>query len=655
MAGIFLLLAFMNDKDFIYQLEQFADVKILRYRVPEFETLSLKKKLYIYYLSEAALSGRDIIWDQNYVLNLEVRRVLEHIYKFYQGDKEGQEFKALTIFLKRVWLSNGIHHHYSMDKIAPEFSEIEFKELLADCLPLLEITEDRLSAISQVLFDVDKDSKRVSLDCSSDLLLDSANNYYQGVGQEEAEAFYGAKVQDNDEEPIAWGSNSTLVKENGELKELVWSTNGRYGAAIRQIVHWLEKAKGVAENSEQEELLGLLISFYNSGDLKLFDQFNIKWVDELAGDIDFINGFIEVYGDALGIKASWEAVVQLKDEKATKRAEIISRNAQWFEDNSPTDKRFKKDEVKGVSARVVNVVMLGGDCHPATPIGINLPNAEWIREKYGSKSVTIENITHAYHMASLKGGMLDEFVLNDDEKERAKLYGYQSGNLHTDLHECLGHGSGRLLPGVSADALKNYGSTIEEARADLFALYYMYDPKMVELGLLPNLEAAKSEYDGFIRNGLLTQLVRIELGKDLEESHMRNRQLIAMWVYEKGFSEKVIEKQEVDKKHYFVINDYARLRELFGELLCEVQRIKSEGDFDAAQKLVEHYGVKIDAKLHNEVLERYKQLGLAPYAGFVNPKYVPLVGDGDIVDITVEYVDSFAEQMLHYSEVYSYL
>lgn len=645
----------MNNTEFKYQLEQFADIKILRYQVPHFADLPLRQKKLLYFLGQAALSGRDIIWDQNYKYNLKVRQLLEHIYIHFQGDKSSNLFQSFSVYLKRLWLSNGIHHHYSMDKIMPEFSTQEFSKLLEKCNNLPFSTEE-INQLQKIIFNPEIDSKRVSLDTDSDLIQSSANNYYQNITQKEAEKFYAEKPQDNPQTPVSWGANSTLVKQDGVISEQTWSANGKYGEAIQQIIVWLEKALEVAENEKQKQLILLLIEFYETGDLKLFDQFNIYWVTELDGDIDFINGFIEVYGDALGIKASWEAVVQLKDNEATKRTQVISDNAQWFEDNSPVDSRFKKSEVKGVSARVINATILGGDCHPATPIGINLPNAEWIREKYGSKSVTIENITHAYHMSSLKGGMLDEFAFSKEEKERAKDYGYQSGNLHTDLHECLGHGSGKLLPNVSTEALKNYGSTIEEARADLFALYYMIDPKIIELGLLPNADAAKSEYDNYIRNGLITQLVRIESGKNLEESHMRNRQLIAQWTYIHGKNEKIIEKKNVNGKTYFIINDYQKLRTLFGELLAEVQRIKSEGDFDAAKSLVEGYGVKVDSELHSEIISRYQKLNLAPYAGFVNPNYkVVLDQDKNVIDIEIEYVDSFAEQMLHYSKDYSFL
>ncbi|MCL3778975.1 dihydrofolate reductase [Prolixibacteraceae bacterium JC049] len=646
----------MNNTEFKYQLEQFADIKILRYRVPHFEELPLQQKKLLYFLGEAALCGRDIIWDQNYKHNLKIRQLFEHILINYTGDKNNKPYSALAVFLKRIWLSNGIHHHYSMDKLTPEFTESNLLALMKQCQSEAPISETELKEIMPVIFNPGIDNKRVSLDTSSDLIKSSANNYYQNISQKEVEEFYNSKEQKNPSTPISWGANSTLIKEGETITEQIWHSNGKYGAAIKQIVFWLKKALDVAENTKQEDLLKLLIQFYETGDLQLFDQFNILWVSELDADIDFINGFIEVYGDAMGIKASWEAVVQLKDEEATKRTETISKNAQWFEDHSPVDKRFKKSEVKGVSARVINATILGGDCHPATPIGINLPNAEWIREQYGSKSVTIENITHAYHMASLKGGMLDEFAYSEEEKERAKQYGYDSGNLHTDLHECLGHGSGKLLPDVSTEALKNYGSTIEEARADLFALYYMIDPKIVELGLLPNEDAAKSEYDNYIRNGLMTQLVRIEPEKNLEESHMRNRQLIAKWAYENGKTENIIERVSENNKTYFVIRDYHKLRNLFGQLLAEVQRIKSEGDFNAAQELVETYGVKIEPALHSEVLERYKKLNLAPYAGFVNPQYTPVFDkDNNITDIKIEYVDSFASQMLHYSSNYSFL
>lgn len=648
-------------ESFIYQTEQFADIKILRYQVPGFEELSLQQKELIYYLAEAARCGRDILFDQNNKHNLSIRRTLEAIVKSYDGDKECDQFKAFMVYTKRVWFSNGIHHHYSMDKFLPEFDEEYFGELLAntnpDLLPLQkgEDIVDLMTRLLPVIFEADVDAKRVVLNPDLDLIADSANNYYEGVSQQEVEDFYANADKGDVERPLSIGLNSKLIKENGQLEEKVWKLGGMYTDAIEKIVYWLEKALPVADSKLQKESLIKLIDFYRTGDLKTFDEYSILWVKDLDAHVDVVNGFIEVYGDALAFKASWESVVNFKDIEATKRTEIISNHAQWFEDHSPVDQRFKKDEVKGVSAKVITVAMLGGDCHPATPIGINLPNAEWIRKEHGSKSVTIDNITNAYHQASLSSGMLDEFAYSPEEISRAKEHGHLGGNLHTDLHECLGHGSGQLLPGIGMDALKNYHSTLEEARADLFALYYMMDEKMVEIGLMPNLEVAKAEYDTYIRNGLLTQLTRIELGKDIEESHMRNRQLIAKWVFEKGASQKIIERKQKDEKTYFVVNDYLKLRNLFGELLAEVQRIKSEGDFEAGKAMVENYGVKVNEEIHKEVLVRFQKLNLAAYAGFINPDYEPVFKDGKIVDVEITYPMDFAEQMLLYSEKYSFL
>ncbi|WP_321317429.1 dipeptidyl-peptidase 3 family protein [Labilibaculum sp.] len=646
---------------FQYQTEQFADIKILRYQVPGFENLTLGQKELIYYLAEAARCGRDILFDQNNKNNLSIRRTLEAIAKSYDGDRESNEFKSFLVYTKRVWFSNGIHHHYSMDKFMPEFSEEYFGELLSntnyELLPLLE-GEDVVGLLTRlvpVLFDEDVDAKRVVLNPELDLIKDSANNYYEGVCEKEAEDFYAKMEKGDPEKPVSAGLNSKLVKENGELIEKIWKIGGMYSEAIEKIVFWLEKAIPVADSELQRESLVKLVEFYKTGDLKTFDEYSILWVKDLDAHVDVVNGFIEVYGDALAIKASWESIVNFKDIEATKRAVIISDNAQWFEDHSPIDERFKKKEVKGVSAKVITVAMLGGDCHPATPIGVNLPNAEWIRKEHGSKSVTIDNITHTYHQSSLKSGMIDEFAYSKEEVVRAKEHGYLGGNLHTDLHECLGHGSGQLLPGVGMDALKNYHSTLEEARADLFALYYMMDPKMVDLGLMPSLEVAKAEYDGYIRNGLITQLTRVELGKEIEESHMRNRQLIAKWVYEKGESDRVIEKIHEEGKSYFIVNDYQKLRLLFGDLLGEVQRIKSEGDFKAGKLLVEDYAVKVDTELHKEVKERFEKLNLAAYAGFINPDYHPVYEEGKIVDVRISYPMDFMQQMLEYGERYSFL
>ena len=648
-------------EQFIYQTEQFADIKILRYQVPGFENLSLEQKELIYYLSEAAHCGRDILFDQNNKYNLTIRRTLEAILLSYDGDRDSEDFKNFEIYTKRIWFSNGIHHHYSMDKIMPEFSEEYFGELIANSnyeLMPLQAKENEIDLVTRlvdVIFSEEEQAKRVVLNPEMDIIETSANNYYESVSQQEVESFYKQLDKGDEDRPISTGLNSKLVKENGRLKEKVWKVGGMYTEAIEEIVIWLEKALPVADSDLQKQALIKLIDFYKTGNLNTFDEYSILWVKDLDTHVDVINGFIEVYGDALAIKGSWESVVNFEDLEGSKRTKIISDNAQWFEDNSTVDSRFKKDVVKGVSAKVVTVAMLGGDCHPATPIGINLPNAEWIRKEHGSKSVTIDNITHAYHQASLKGGMLEEFAYSEEEIARSKEFGHLGGNLHTDLHECLGHGSGQLLPGVGMDALKNYHSTLEEARADLFALYYIMDEKLVEIGLIPSLEVGKAEYDAYIRNGLLTQLTRIELGKEIEESHMRNRQLIAQWVFEKGEDANVIEKVVKEGRTYFVVKDYDKLRKLFGELLEEVQRIKSEGDFEAGKLLVENYAVKVDTNIHKEVKERFDKLNLAAYAGFINPEYKAIYQEGVIVDVEIIYPMSFTEQMLHYSNKYSFL
>ncbi|QZT38883.1 dipeptidyl peptidase 3 [Halosquirtibacter xylanolyticus] len=646
----------MNNNDsFQYYIEKFGDTKILRYKLENFSDLSLKQKEYIYYLSEAALCGRDILWDQNGSENLLLRRTMESILTQKDRlDVSEDLWDRFTTFLKRVWFANGIHHHYSMDKFAVPFDKSEWEQLGSAVLSHLTIEETE--KLDKLLFDKNYKAKRVSLDTTTDLLSSSANNYYQGVTQVEADKFYEDVAANELEPQPSRGLNTQLIKDDrGNIKERLWHQDGMYGTAIAQITYWLEKAMTVCENSQQEECLALLIAYYKSGDLQTFDQFNIKWVKELSGEVDFINGFIEVYGDALGMKASWESVVQYTDHEASKRTKIISDNAQWFEDHSPTDPAHKKEEVKGVSAKVIHVAMLGGDCYPATPIGINLPNAEWIREAYGSKSVTIENITAAYDKASKGSGFLTEFAYHESEIANAEKYGYLGSNLHTDLHECLGHGSGKMLEGVPVDALKNYHSTLEEARADLFALYYIMDPKLIEVGLIPSLEVGKTEYDNYIRNGLLTQLVRVELGKDLEESHMRNRQLIAQWAYEYGKENHVIEKVVKEGKSFFTIRDYEKLRELFGLLLKEVQRIKSEGDYNAGKALVEQYAVKIDKELHKEVLDRYQKLEIPPYAGFLNPQLKPRYENDQIIDIDIDYDEDYTSQMVRYSSEYSFL
>ena len=665
MAGI--LMACGSEKaatprmeDFKYSVDKFADIEILRYRVPDFEILSLKQKELVYYLNQAALEGRDILYDQNNKHNLCVRRTLEAVYSNYKGDRKSIDFNHLTTYLKRVWMGNGIHHHYSEDKFIPEFSSSYFSDVVksieASKLPLSkgESVDMLIAKLTPILFDQKVYPKRTNQAEGVDLIKTSANNYYEGVTQPEVEAYYGKMKNPNDSTPVSYGLNSKLVKENGVLVEKTYKVGGLYSAAITRIVGWLEKAAKVTENDKQLDVISSLIEFYRTGDLKKYDEYSINWVEDLNSQVDFVNGFTETYGDPLGMKASWESIVNFKNIEATKRTEIISANAQWFENNSPVDTRFKKETVKGVSAKVITATILAGDCYPATPIGVNLPNSNWIRHEHGSKSVTIENITEAYDQASLGNGFKEEFMWSDVERKRAKDFASMTNNLHTDLHECLGHGSGKLLPGVDPDALKAYGSTIEEARADLFGLYYMGDPKMTELGLLPDKEAYKAEYYSFIMNGLMTQLTRIQPDKNIEEAHMRNRQLIASWVYEKGKADKVIEMVKREGKTYVVVNDYKKLRTLFGNLLAEIQRIKSTGDFVGGKTLVETYGVKVNQPLHAEMLERYKKLHLAPYRGFVNPVYTLVKNDkGVITDVSISYTEGYVDQHLRYSKDYS--
>ena len=645
-----------------YTVEQFADLQILRYRVPGFEDLSLKQKELVYYLTEAALQGRDILFDQNGKYNLTIRRMLEAVYTGYKGDKNTPDFKAMEVYLKRVWFSNGIHHHYGSEKFVPGFTPEFFRQAVqsvdAATLPLAEgqTVEQLCEEVFPVIFDPTVMPKRVNQAAGEDLVLTSACNYYDGVTQQEAEDFYNALKNPQDETPVSYGLNSRLVKEDGKIQEKVWKVGGLYGQALEKIVYWLKKAEGVAETPEQKAVIAKLMEFYETGDLKTFDEYAILWVKDLNSRIDFVNGFTESYGDPLGMKASWESLVNFKDLEATQRTELISGNAQWFEDHSPVDGQFKKEKVKGVSAKVITAAILAGDLYPATAIGINLPNANWIRSHHGSKSVTIGNITDAYNKAAHGNGFNEEFVYSDAELQLIDKYADVTDELHTDLHECLGHGSGKLLPGVDPDALKAYGSTIEEARADLFGLYYVADPKLVELGLTPSADAYKAQYYTYLMNGLMTQLVRIEPGNNVEEAHMRNRQLIARWVYEKGAAEKVVELVKKDGKTYVVINDYEKVRDLFGRLLAEIQRIKSTGDYAGAHDLVEAYAVKVDPALHAEVLERYKKLNLAPYKGFVNRKYEAVTdAGGTITDVTVTYDEGYAEQMLRYSKDYSTL
>lgn len=652
------------DKDFNYVVDRFADLEILRYKVPGFESLSLRQKRLLYHLSEAALMGRDILFDQNGRYNLAIRRTLEVIYEDYNGDKNDPQFKALETYLKRVWFSSGIHHHYALDKFAPGFTPEFFMGCLHKVdpakLPLRQNqnVDQFLAEIAPVMFSPEVMPKRSVQSGDDDIIKASSNNYYGGgISQEEVENFYNNMKMGKDTiTPISYGLNSRLVKENGKIVEKVWKVGGLYSDAIAKIVEELKAAMSYADNDAQRSTIEKLVEYYESGDLKMFDAYSLLWVKDTASEVDFVNGFIETYGDPLGMKASWESTVNFINKESTKRTKIISDNAQWFEDNSPVDKRFKKEKVKGVTAKVITVTMLGGDCYPSTPIGINLPNADWIRRDHGSKSVTIENITEAYDKASQGNGFGEEFVCSDAERDGMKRYGFLTDNLHTDLHECLGHGSGKLLPNTDPDALKAYSSTLEETRADLFGLYYLADPKLVELGLLPDGEAYKSEYYKYMMNGLMTQLVRIELGKNVEEAHMRNRQLIAKWAYEKGKADNVVEFKQRDGKTFVVVNDYAKLRELFGTLLAEVQRIKSEGDFKAGKSLVEDYGVKIDPKLHKEVLERYAKLNLAPYRGFVNPVMKEVRNSaGEVTDVVLDYTEGYTEQMLRYSKEYSFL
>ena len=649
-------------ENFNYIVEQFADLQLLRYRVAGFENLSLWQKELIYYLSEAALEGRDILFDQNGKYNLQIRKLLEAVYVSYSGDRNNPEFQGLEVYLKRVWFSSGIYHHYACDKFVPAFSP----EFLRECIEQVDVASlplkdgESVQAMCDKLFPVMFDPKvmpkRVNQADGEDLVMTSAANYYEGVTQDEAEKFYAMQKVAADPHPVMYGMNSRLVKKDGVLQEEVWKLDGMYGEAIQKIIFWLEKAETVAENEAQREVIRLLIDFYRTGDLKTFDTYSIAWLKDTDSKVDFVNGFIESYGDPLGMKASWESIVNFKDEEATHRTEIISQHAQWFEDHSPVSPSFKKEVVRGVSAKVITAAMLGGDLYPSSAIGINLPNSNWIRSLHGSKSVTIGNLTDAYNKAAKGNGFREEFVYSQEEKDLLEKYADITGDLHTDLHECVGHGSGKLLPGVDPDALKAYGSTIEEARADLFGLYYLPDEKLVELGLTPDKEAYKAEYYAYMMNGLLTQMVRIEPGCDLEEAHMRNRQLIARWALENGKSKNVVELVKKEGKTYVKINDYLQLRGHFAALLSEIQRIKSEGDYEAARALVEKYAVKLDATLHEEILNRYRSLHLAPYKGFVNPVYLPQYdAEGRIVDVKLDYTEGYIEQMLRYGRDYSNL
>lgn len=638
---------------FNYIVDRFADIEVLRYPVPDFESLSLDQKRLVYYLTEAALWGRDILWDQNYKYNLPLRDMLEAVYTSYDGDRDDPQFKAFEKYVKQVEFANGIHHHYSMDKFTPGFTA-EWLNSWVDALPVSGRWEPVREQVMAAIFDPTVAPKRVNQTAGADLILTSANNLYEGVSQQEVEDYYNALKDTTDLTPVSYGLNSRVIKRDGRVVEQVYKLDGLYGEAIAHIVDNLTRAMAYAENDDQRAVIARLINFYTTGDLATFDDYSIRWAEDTASQVDFINGFIESYGDPLGMTGSWESIVNFKNIPASHRTEVLSSNAQWFEDHSPVDPRFRKDTVKGVSAKVITAAILAGDAYPATPIGINLPNANWIRAAHGSKSVTLENITMAYDEASHGNGFNEEFVIDEPTRRLLDQYLFITDNLHTDLHECLGHGSGRLLPGVDPDALKAHGSTLEEARADLFALYYLADPKLVELGLLDNPEAYKAEYYKYILNGLMTQLMRIEPGKDIEEAHMRNRQLIAAWAFEHGRKDKVIELVKKGGKTYVKINDYGKLRSLFGELLAEIQRIRSEGDYAAGEALVEKYAVKVDRKLHDEVLRRYSTLDIAPYRGFVNPVYTASFDDnGNITDVTVTYTEDYMPQMLRYSSDYA--
>lgn len=642
-----------SDNDsFQYVTDRFADIEVLRYRVPGFEDLTINQKKLIYYLTEAAIWGRDILWDQNGKYNLAIRNLIEDVYSNYSGEKSDPEYKHLEKYLKQIWFGNGIHHHYSMDKFTPGFSR-EFLMNQIKQLPGNNKHND-IEILLDVIFNPQTLSKRVNQTEGQDLIITSANNLYEGVTQAEVEEYYNNKKDTTNLTPISYGLNTKVSKIDGNIVELPYKLNGLYSSAIAKIIENLTMAAQYAENDAQRDVIRTLVDYYITGDLSIFDEYSIKWTEDTASQVDFINGFIESYGDPLGMTGAWESIVNFKNNEASHRTEIISQNAQWFEDNSPVDPRFRKEKVKGVSAKVITAAILAGDAYPATPIGINLPNANWIRATHGSKSVTLENITMAYDEASHGNGFNEEFVIDAPTRDLMEKYLFITDNLHTDLHECLGHGSGKILPGVDPDALKAHGSTLEETRADLFALYYLADPKLVELGLLDNPDAYKAEYYKYILNGLMTQLMRIEPGKDVEEAHMRNRKLIAEWALEKGKPHKVIEIVKKKGKTYIKINDYKRLREFFGELLKEIQRIKSEGDYEAGRDMVEKYAVKVDPKLHKEVLDRYSKLDIAPYKGFVNPVYRPIMNaNGEIIDIKIDYTEDYPTQMLRYSRRYS--
>lgn len=673
-TGLFFMLIILNscrnnthteqatDDDFNYSVDQFEDMRVLRYRLPGFEDLSLRQKEFIYYLSEAALCGRDILWDQNFRFNLRIRKTLETIIESYNGDRETPEFKLFLIYSKRVFFANGIHHHYSSDKMDPAFTREYFAELVrssdANLLPLMEgeTTDQFLAVITPVIFNPDQYPRKVELKPGADLVESSAVNFYEGVNQKEVEDYYNKKMQPDDPRPVSFGLNSKVIKINGEVTEEVYRSGGKYGAAIDKIIEWLLKAGEVAETETQKQEIDLLINYYRTGDLRAWDQYNVVWANNMEPVVDYINGFIETYEDPLGMKATWEAIVNYIDIEATRRTAIISANAQWFEDNSPIPQQYKKEKVTGVAAKVINIAMLGGDCYPVSPLGINLPNADWIRKEVGSKSVTLANISDAIDITAQGNGFLDEFAADEEEIGKARKYSSLAGALHTDLHECVGHASGKLAEGTDPNALKNYASALEEARADLFALYYMMDEKLVDIGLLPERKASEAEYDSYIRNGLMTQLTRIKPGKEIEQAHMRCRSAISHWVYEKGKADNVIEFLKKDGKTYVKINDYEKLRSLFGDMLREVQRIKSEGDFEAGKELIENFGIKVDPVLHSEILDRYSRLNLAPYTGFINPQLIPVYNtDNEIIDVEVKYADDYLGQMLYYGKNYSFL
>jgi dipeptidyl-peptidase-3 len=652
----------MEFDDFEYFVEQFEDIRVLRYQLPGFEFLTIQQKKLIYYLSQAALSGRDILWDQNFRYNMMIRKAIEAILDNYSGDKESAEYEAFLVYAKRVFFANGIHHHYSNDKLKPGFSASYFASLIdgtdRNYLPLSagQTVEEFISILADVIFDEKLFGRKVEQRKGADMVAESAVNFYENVNQKEVEDFYKAKIDQQDPHPVSIGLNSKVSKKEGKIVEDVYRSGGLYGPVIDQIVIWLEKAIIASDSEMQRKEIGLLIDYYRSGDLKVWDNFNVLWAQDNEPEVDYNNGFIETYSDPLGRKATWEAIVNYTDIEASRRTKIITANAQWFEDNSPIQLQYKKEKVNGVAAKVINIAMLGGDCYPVSPLGINLPNANWIRKEVGSKSVSLANITNAYDITSQGNGFLEEFAAGQSEVDRIKNYGPLAEALHTDLHECVGHASGKLAESTDPNALKNYASPLEEARADLFALYFMMDKKLLDLGLLPVEDAAKASYDAYLRNGLLTQIVRIKPGKDIEEAHMRNRSAISHWVYEKGSKENVVEIFRKDNKSYVGINDYLKLRNLFGDLLKEIQRIKSEGDYEAGKNLIENYGVKVDPDLHAEILERYKKLNLAPYTGFVNPILLPVYNtNGEITDVVLEYVDDYLGQMLEYGRKYSFL